>query len=367
MKHGLSFALAIAFWGLTAFPAFGAFSSIYVFGDSISCTASNTTGFACYYGKRYSNGRVWVEDLAQMQGLAFNPTSNTNSFFGNYSTNVIKQLNSYAPPGDAATALVILWVNNADLFDPALNPGTTLSQWSDIINQSQTNHFRIITNLYGKGFRTIIAPNVVDLSTVPNFNTTSGGYTNTVHQQCIAYNSAYNATLGRLMTNSSYPSLKIYVPDFFSLLADLLAHPDHYGATNALKGGLSIDAVTYFNNLSLPISTGPGTNFIFWDPTDPSAKVHAIMASVAQQMISPVAISQIAANAGSNQLDIVNVPVYTNVPMNGLVLACTNLAAGSWRTNLTFSTTNPVQSVWVTNTGPQTFYRLKFPYVWAWP
>ena len=25
------------------------------------------------------------------------------------------------------------------------------------------------------------------------------------------------------------------------------------------------------------------------------------------------------------------------------------------------------QSVWVTNSGPQTFYRLKFPYVWAWP
>ena len=146
-----------------------------------------------------------------------------------------------------------------------------------------------------------------------------------------------------------------------------MAHPDNYGVTNVLKNGLSIDAVTYYNNLSLPISTGPGTNFVFWDPTDPTAKVHSIMASTAQQMISPAQIGKLTAFAGSNRLDLINVPVYTNVPLNGLVLSRTNLALGNWTTNLAFSTTNQSQSVWATNAGPQVFYRLKFPYVWAWP
>ena len=32
------------------------------------------------------------------------------------------------------------------------------------INQSQTNHLQIITNLYAKGVRTLILPNAVDIS-----------------------------------------------------------------------------------------------------------------------------------------------------------------------------------------------------------
>jgi hypothetical protein len=33
----------------------------------------------------------------------------------------------------------------------------------------------------------------------------------------------------------------------------------------------------------------------------------------------------------------------------------------------TFATTNTTQTVYVTNSGPQRFYRLKFLYSWTWP
>jgi hypothetical protein len=58
-----------------------------------------------------------------------------------------------------------------------------------------------------------------------------------------------------------------------------------------------------------------------------------------------------------------------NVPVgqNGLVLGRTNLVLGNWKTNATFVSTNATQSVFVTNSGPQWFYRLKFLYSWTWP
>ena len=47
-----------------------------------------------------------------------------------------------------------------------------MSQWTNAINQSQTNHYKAVTNLYfAKGARTLIMPNVVDISTIPDFNT----------------------------------------------------------------------------------------------------------------------------------------------------------------------------------------------------
>ena len=57
--------------------------------------------------------------------------------------------------------------------------------------------------------------------------------------------------------------------------------------------------------------------------------VHAWMANLVQQLISPAQIDDITPLNGSNQLDLVNVPV----GQNGLVLACTNLAGAVWKTN----------------------------------
>ncbi|OYV07059.1 MAG: hypothetical protein CFE26_03060, partial [Verrucomicrobiales bacterium VVV1] len=59
-----------------------AFSSLYVFGDGVCTTTDNASGANYFYGNRYCNGRVWVEVLAQWQGLAYDSAKN-KSFFGN--------------------------------------------------------------------------------------------------------------------------------------------------------------------------------------------------------------------------------------------------------------------------------------------
>ena len=375
-------------FGSAVFPAQAAFTNLYIFGDSLSSTTGNTAGPAnLYYGLRYSNGRVWVEVLAQRQGLTYNSNQNWSAF-ANYSINVVTTVGNFNA-SDASNALFVLWVNNADLWYPAYYDGTTMSQWTSAINQSQTNHFKIVTNLYAKGARTLIMPNAVDLSTIPQFNASPNA--NFIHLRCLDYNVAFSNTLNRI--RASCPNLVLYTPDFFTLLTNILAHPANYGMTNALGAGLSIDAVDAVNyGFPSAATNGFGTNFIFWDPTDPTAMVHMWMANTVQQLISPVRISQLLVFNGSNRLDVANMPV----GLNGFVDGCTNLSSGNWTTNASFSSTNTTQSIFVLvsgtsqnelsfspNGGPTwppggggwtnivdvtlQLYRLRFPYSWTWP
>jgi cholinesterase len=279
------FLLFFLLWTGVVFQTKAAFTSFHVFGDSLSCTASNLDGGApYYYGKTYSNGPIWVEVLAEQLGLAFNPSNNPNAFFGNTSSNLLAETSAYAPPADASNALVVIWVNNADLYYPALDPSPTLAKFTNAINLALTNQFDAITNLYAKGIRTLVMPNVVDIATIPQFNTYAS-QTNLFHQVSTNYNAQFYVMLDSV--KAQFPQLNIIVPDYFTLLNNLLSNPSEYGVTNTLGNGLSIDALDA-ENYGYPAANinGYGTNYIFWDPTDPTALVHTIMAGVAQQAIT---------------------------------------------------------------------------------
>src|ERR1700690_3223539 len=244
--------------GSAVFSAQAAFTALYVFGDGISAT-TNGPGGPYYYGPRNSNGRLWIEVLAQRQGLVFDTNKNW-SYFGNTSTSMVASVSSFQAPADASNALFVIWVNNADLFYPAFNNGANMNAWTNAINVSLTNHFKAITNLYAKGARTLIMPNAVDISTIPEFNESSN--TNFFHQRVIEYNVAFNSTLNQAETNC--PGLTVYTPDFFTLLTNLLEYPASYNVTNALYQRHSIDVIED-PSLSNKTSKGPGTNYIFWD------------------------------------------------------------------------------------------------------
>jgi phospholipase/lecithinase/hemolysin len=310
MKFRLPLALFALLACFAALPAQAGFTSLRVFGDSISSTTGNNTTYpnsTNYYEKRYSNGRVWVEVLAQQQGLPY-ANSNNTSFFGNYSYLLLQTVTNYTAPADAGTALFVVWVNNADLFEAAYNDGNSASAWTTDVNKSLTNHFKIVTNLWGKGARTIIMPNAVDVSTIPFFNASS--HTNFIRQQCLTYNVAFASMLNQAKTKC--PGLTIITPDFHTLLNSILATPAAYGLTNALNAfNRSVDAVSD-SNLTNKSLNGPGAKYIFWDYADPSAKVHYIMGNVAQQLITPVPaippqIAKLTVQPdGSNRLDMVN-------------------------------------------------------------
>jgi phospholipase/lecithinase/hemolysin len=358
VKSLYQFTLVVLFFGTIHFPAQANYSSLYVFGDGLSTTTNNTSILTnSYYGKRRSNGRVWVEVLAQRQGVGI---SNNWSYFDCNSSNLVTNVGNFTAPANAANALFVVWVNNSDLFDEAANDGTNTANWTAAINRCQTNYFSAITNLYAKGLRNLVAPNAVDISKIPYFNASVS--TNFIRQECRAFNTNFIITLNQ--ARAACPGLLIYSPDFFDLLNSVLTNASIYGLTNVTSSGLSIDAIDAVN-YGFPSATtnGYGTNYIFWDQYDPTAKFHAVMADVAQQIITPVQVGGITAFTGSNQLDVVNMPV----GLNGFVDGVTNLTLTNWTSVKSFNSTNTVQTIFVPATSPQWFYRLRFPYAWNWP
>jgi phospholipase/lecithinase/hemolysin len=377
----------VLLFGCAAISAHAAFSSIYIFGDSVSTTTTNQYADLQpteYYGKRYCNGRNWVEVLAQRQGLGANSTSNSIwayssnnlSFYGHYSPLLVTNVSKFTAPANASNCLFVVWVCNADFVGDvsdanvgapnAPNNGTNLLIWTTNINLHLTNHFKAITNLYAKGMRTLIAPNAVNIMLAPQFNPNpDNSYKAFVRQRVVSFNTSYATMMQQIQATS--PGLKIYVPDMFGIFDAAVTNAAAYGLTNALYSGQPIDVI----EASSPVvgllpnanTNGPGTNYVFWDPVSPSARTHELFADVAQQALSPVNLSGMAQVNTSNRLDMVNVPV----GLNGTVLYATNLTQTPWLTNSTFSSLTLTQGVFVSPTNSQRFYQVKFPYAWTWP
>jgi phospholipase/lecithinase/hemolysin len=392
MKRTLKIAFSLWLFTIAAFQSWANFSSLYVFGDALSATADpSAPGAPYFYGQHWSNGRVWVEVLAQRQGLTYDASKN-DSYYDHNSFQTVIDVTNFTPPPDVATALFIVWVCNADTFDSATVPDNA-SQWTSDISLAQANHLLIITSLYAKGVRTLVMPGVVDISEIPAFNAGTT-LTPTEHAGCVAYNLAFSNTINQ--ARALCPGLTIYTPDFFTLLNNVLANASDYGLTNALSSrGYSIDAYDDPSIVNLTLD-GQGTNYIFWDPQDPTAQFHAVIADVVQQIISPVQINHLAVSAASNRLDVANVPV----GLSGFVEGTTNLAQTSWSPVTNFNSTATFQSIFVpapqlppaypasgtggngstdpnntNNVGttynapfsPAQFYQLYFPYAWSWP
>lgn len=359
MKKLFKYTLGLLLLAWTVLPASAAFSSLYVFGDALSTTTGNPNVGPSYYGNRFSNGRVWVEVLAQRQSLVYDFTKN-NSYFDHNSSNLVTDIKNFIPPADVTNDLFIVWVCNADIYDSAASPSPLNSaQWQAANNVSQTNHLQIITNLYAKGVRTLILPNAVDISTIPAFNQSAGASLSLMHNGCVDFNTKFSNTLNQ--AKALCPNLKIYAPDYYTLLNNALANAAYYGLTNVLYLGKPIDAIDYLGaNCN---TNGLGSNFVFWDYADPTARFHAVMADTAQQLIAPGLIGKIIPLVGSNRLDVVNLPV----GLNGFVDSLTNLTLTNWTSLQSFNSTNAAQSVFVPATGLQSFYRLRYPFAWNWP
>jgi phospholipase/lecithinase/hemolysin len=288
-------------------------------------------------------------------------TSNNWSYYGDASTNLVANVNAFIPPADASNALFVVWVADADFVNYMGNiyPSTNIVTWTNAINQSLTNQWQAVTNLYfAKGVRVLLMPNAVDITEVPAYNNSANkGF---IRQRIMDFNIAFTSMLSNATV--SCPGLTIYEPDFFSLLDNILANSASYGLTNVLYQGRSISALDD-PSLANKAVNGPGTNYIFWDTVDPTAKAHAVMAGVASQLIAPPQISQITSQNGTNQLNLMNVPV----GLNGIVLSSATLALTNWTTVTNVNSTNSVLPVFVPISSPMQFYRVHFPFSWTWP
>jgi len=326
-------------------------------------TTTNGSGGAYYYGNRFTNGRVWVEVLAERQGLEFDSDFNW-SYFGHYSPNLVTNVTDFVSPPDVDTALFVIWINNADFVSNLANSSfapydnSNIAIWTNAIEQSLSNHHEAIEILYGKGVRTFVMPNAVDITNVPYYAGLPSADKEFLRARVMDFNNGFADLVNEAM--DSLGGAMIHVPDVFALFDDVVANPENYGLVNALDNGRIVDALSDFSLTDKSLA-GSGANYIFWDYLDPTAKAHSIIADTAQQLISPVRIASITTLSSSNRLDLVDLPI----GLHGYVEGCGNFE--TWGIDANIPSTNAIQTIFVPVTVPTRFYRLRFPHDWTWP
>ncbi len=363
MKRLLHALLGLGWLGILAFPADAQFTSLYTFGDGVS-TTTNGPGGAYYHGNRFTNGRVWVEVLAERQGVVFDSAKNW-SYFGHYSPNLVTNVSNFMAPPDVGTALFVIWVNNADfvshLADSRFAPYnvSNLAIWTNALSGSWSNHLQAIQILHAKGARTFVMPNAVDVTKVPYYVGLPTADKNFLRQRIADFNAGFATTLAQARATLS--GVAIHIPDVFALFDDAVARPANYGLVNALDNGQSVDALSDFALTDKSLA-GPGANYIFWDYLDPSARAHAIIADLAHELVSPVRIRSLTlVNGGNGQLNLTNLPI----GLNGFVDGSSSFV--DWPAAAAIQSTTSAKTIQVSVTGPTQFYRLRFPHAWTWP
>jgi len=271
------------------------FTQLVDFGDSLSDVGNVhdlTTAIyplhaivpaAPYYNGHFSNGPIWVEQLAGLMGFATPTPSRTggtdyayglaHSGTGNTSLvipNVQTQINDWTT-NHASTASQLFTVlgGATDLFDVIGNAGdqsaTAVTAANNIVAGLQS--------LYNDGARNILVGNLPDLGLVPSYHNTPD------QSQATALSNTFNSTLATGMGNLSAasPGLNLYLLNLNSLFNSAIANPAAYGLTNVTDAAHTGD----------PDYEGTGSvvadpsGYLFWDEVHPTTLGHSMVAQAA--------------------------------------------------------------------------------------
>lgn len=275
------------------------FSRLFVLGDSLSDSgnvflatggAISTPPFAPipslpYAGGRFSNGPVWVEDLAGMLGLRAAPSlaGGTNYAFGGARTGPLTAgpspsllaqgaaLRMAHPGGLPRDALYVVWGGANDVRD-ALTSADPLAA----VNTAAADVGTVVRDLLGAGAGTILVPNVPDLGLAPAAR--AAGASAGATRLSAAFDALLGAELGTL--RAANPDARIMGLDVFGLTDRIAANPTVFGLTDVtdpcLRFGVADPAAAVCSDPS---------RHLFWDAIHPTAAAHRILASAARTAI----------------------------------------------------------------------------------
>ena len=298
-------ALAFLAVGLLAGPSLwaGPYDAIYAFGDSLSDVGNIfhvTAGAepaAPYANGQFSNGPVWVQDLAAGLGLpALKPSllGGTDYAYGGAQTG--ETVFHTANPADLtgtfgqisqfelthATAdphaLYTIWIGSNDLLGAA---GATPSQIANGIGQAVGNIDAAITDLAAEGAKNFLVLTVPDLGKTPR--AIAGG--TAVQAGASALAAAFNSTLLNgagpippLTELGSAEGLNLHVFDTFAALDAIVADPGAFGFTNVTSQCL-VGEVNHAGGTPCAATEAGQNEYLFWDDIHPTAGGHAAIAA----------------------------------------------------------------------------------------
>ena len=278
-----AFTLSAALWAQAGQPAeFNShrqpFTRIFAFGDSLTDTGnlyhlSGGLPPAPYFQGRFSNGRVWVEQLADALGMEIAPGDNyavggaTTGFFnsndglnGRIYPGLLDEVASFKATRDATQvqgALFVVWAGANDFF-VGLRSG---QDPAESIGNGVANTARAVQQLRQSCARHILVVNLPDLGLTPDTRATNLGAVLT--QLSRAYNQALNSALDNL-ASAGIPTIRV---DAFATLRAMVTQPDQFGFTNVED--------------QLIITGGNADEYLLWDPVHSTTAGHAVFAQAA--------------------------------------------------------------------------------------
>ncbi len=296
VRQKLVFCLAA--WGALLFaPIVSWGSEIVVFGDSLSDVgnAYAATGGKVppppYYAGRFSNGPLWVEQLApklnapiptpSSQGgtdyayagaatgatplgtklgtpTGFSPFMTSDGKFIANVPSLPTQVASYIAGlhggMPAAHTLAIVWAGANDFFDGQRDPTIPAK-----------NIAAAVSTLIRAGVRNFLIPNLPDLSKTPYGLSSPMSTQLGLHALSVGFDKALSADLGSL---TSAAGVHIHTLDTYGLFQKIQASPAQFHLSNVTQEGILT------GNPSAP-------GYLFWDGVHPTTAGHQILATAA--------------------------------------------------------------------------------------
>jgi thermolabile hemolysin len=254
------------------------FSRIFVFGDSLSDTGNLfllSGGYPPppYFEGRFSNGRLWVERLADALGMKIVAGDNyavggaTTGYFnsndglnGRVYPGLLGEIDSFKATRSAAEAqgaLFVVWAGANDFF-VALVTGQDPEV---LIGNGVGNTVQAIQQLWQAGARHIMVANVPDLGLTPYALSMNVGAP--VTQLSAAYNQVLESALDNLAA-AGIPTIRV---DAFATLRTMVSQPAQFDFTNVTD--------------QLILAGGSAPGYLFWDSVHPTTEGHAVFAEAA--------------------------------------------------------------------------------------
>ncbi|MDB5400623.1 MAG: hypothetical protein JWQ55_2641 [Rhodopila sp.] len=273
----------------------GGFSAVYSFGDSLSDAGNVSVATlgaipaSPYSDGRFTNGNVWVQDLAQNLGLpSLRPslaggtdyaygaaeTGTTPAHIAN-PTDLPSQLAQFVAnvPNPSPNALYTVWAGSNDVLDIA-NAAETPAQQQASIQQAVTNETATIGGLIAHGAKDLVVMAVPDLGKTP-YEMARPATDATSSALAQEFNTDLGSALQTIMA-SGVASID-YV-DTYGLLDMAIANPGAFGFTNVTQ---PVWTGNFTSSTSGTLAaTGSAQNgYLFFDDLHPTAATHALLAA----------------------------------------------------------------------------------------
>jgi phospholipase/lecithinase/hemolysin len=281
LTYGL--AAPLLFLGLSTVAQTAQFSSVVVYGDSLSdngnlFAASGQPGAPYYQGRR-SNGPVAVEQLATALGAPLHDFAwiGATTGIGNYADNgTPTSLGAFSLPGMKAefaatqgalgpllnSGLFIVWGGPNDFLSPS--PLDTTPQ--AIITRAVQDELSIVNGLEALGAKHILVPGMPDLGLSPFFESLGPAAAAQASLATDAFNAALRAGL----------PVGVDYYDTASLIRSMVANPAAYGFTDVKDP--CFDGTTVCANPS---------QYLFFDSFHPTTAADAFAAQGFQSVVAP--------------------------------------------------------------------------------